>query len=212
MLFIMPTILIFRVQIPRRRQTVTKDPKSDLHHQEHASYVNNLLHDLHDHTQSNAFPISKVAADDNLLLCRSRETLAETLTKHISLQHVASAFDLATFLINRLDLIIRDPGHASQCWRTYSADCRRLQDEKYIANLLHLLRRLQYFLFQILVHKSLKRLDDLHDNWQKQDSRQEGKRLDADWFSEWPSGERPLNTTWPWNIRPSLVVLWVGLV
>lgn len=28
------------------------------------------------------------------------------------------------------------------------------------------------------------------------------------WFTEWPNGQRPLSTTWPWNIRPSLVVLW----
>ncbi|KAL8841501.1 MAG: hypothetical protein Q9170_000884 [Blastenia crenularia] len=34
------------------------------------------------------------------------------------------------------------------------------------------------------------------------------RQPDRDWFSEWPSGRRPLNTTWPWNIRPSLVVLW----
>ena len=156
--------------------------------------------------------MTKVAADDNLLLSHSHETLVETLTEHISIQHVAYAFDLSTFLINRLDPLGSDNGHASQRWSTYNADCRRLKDEKYIANLLHLLRRLQYFLFQILVHRSLKRLDDLHENWRKQDSRQEGKSLDADWFSEWPSGERPLSTTWPWNIRPSLVVLWVSLV
>jgi hypothetical protein len=130
----------------------------------------------------------------------------------MSLQHVAYAFDLSTFLINRLDQISSDNGHASQSWKTHDVDCKRLKDEKYIANLLHLLRRLQYFLFQILVHRSLKRLDDLHDDWKKQDSRQEGKSLDAGWFSEWPSGERPLSTTWPWNIRPSLVVLWVSLV
>ena len=29
-----------------------------------------------------------------------------------------------------------------------------------------------------------------------------------DWFSEWPNGQRPLSTTWPWNIKPSLIVLW----
>jgi hypothetical protein len=195
-----------RVQLPRRRQTVTKDPKADLHHEEHASYVNELLRDLDDHTQPSTLPLTRVAADDSLLFLHSHQT------KHLSLQHAAYAFDLCTFLINRLDLIYSDNGRASQGWTTHNADCKRLKDEKYIANLLYLLRRLQHFLFQTLVHRSLKRLDDLHDDWQKHDSRQEGKALDADWFSEWPSGQRPLSTTWPWNIRPSLVVLWVSLV
>jgi hypothetical protein len=154
--------------------------------------------------------LTKIAANDRLLLDRSQKTLVEALIEHISLPHAAYVFDLSTFLINRLDLISNDNGLACQTWKTYNANCRRLKDEKYIANLLHLLRRLQYFLFQILVRRSLKRLDDLHDDWKKQDSRQEGKSLDADWFSEWPSGERQLNTTWPWNIRPSLVVLWVS--
>jgi hypothetical protein len=26
---------------------------------------------------------------------------------------------------------------------------------------------------------------------------------DCGWFAEWPDARRPLNTTWPWNIRPS---------
>ena len=29
-----------------------------------------------------------------------------------------------------------------------------------------------------------------------------------DWFAEWPNGQRPLSTTWPWNIKPALLVLW----
>ncbi len=29
------------------------------------------------------------------------------------------------------------------------------------------------------------------------------------WFFEWPSGQHPLNTTWPWaDVKPSLMVLW----
>lgn len=198
-----------RVRLPRRRQTITNDPKSDVHNEAHANYINDLLHDLDEHTQSKALPLTKVAANDSLLFGHSHGTLVEALTEHISLQHVAYLFDLSTFLINRLEAIIGDDGDASQKWNTDDADCKRLKDETYIANLLHLLRRLQHLLFQILVHRSLKRLDDAHDDWQKHDSRQDGKSLDYDWFSEWPSGQRPLSTTWPWNIRPSLMVLWV---
>ncbi|TAQ88062.1 hypothetical protein B7494_g3591 [Chlorociboria aeruginascens] len=29
------------------------------------------------------------------------------------------------------------------------------------------------------------------------------------WFFEWPGGQRPLNSTWPWTgVRPSLLVIW----
>lgn len=203
-------ILLCRVALPRRRQSITSDPKSDLNHEAHATYINGLLHDLDNHTHPKSLSLTKVAAHDKLLLSHSRKTLVETLTEHINLQHVAYLFDLSTFLILRLEAISSDEGPASQNWMVYNVECDRLKDEKYIANLLHLLRRLQHFLFKILVHRSLKRLDELHDHWQKHDSRQEGKALDDDWFSEWPSGQRPLSTTWPWNIRPSLVVLWVS--
>ena len=27
-------------------------------------------------------------------------------------------------------------------------------------------------------------------------------------FTEWPGGRRPLNTTWPWDVKPALMVLW----
>jgi hypothetical protein len=32
--------------------------------------------------------------------------------------------------------------------------------------------------------------------------------LRDDYFSEWPGIRKPLGSTWPWNIKPSLVVLW----
>ena len=199
-----------RVSLPRRRQSVTDNPKSDLRHEEHAAYISLLIHDLDHHTKPTALPLTKIAADDNLLFCHGHETLVKTRTERLSLQHVAYVFDLSTFLIHKLEAIWSDNGCASQEWASYNDDCQRLKDEKYVANLLHFLRRLQHFLFQILVHRSIKRLDEVHDDWQKHDSRQEGKALDDDWFSEWPSGQRPLSTTWPWNIRPSLVVLWVS--
>lgn len=29
------------------------------------------------------------------------------------------------------------------------------------------------------------------------------------WFFEWPGGQHPLNSTWPWaDVKPSIVVLW----
>lgn len=197
--------------MPRRRQSITDDPRADVNHREHAKWIADLLRDLDDHTHTKALKLTKVAEHDGVLFSHAQETLIQSYTESLSLQHTAYLFDLATFLISRLEAMFNAGSCAMQAWTSYNADCKRLKDEKYIANMLHLLRRLQCFLFQILIHRSLKRLDEYarhgEENW---DRTQAAKKLDEDWFSEWPSGRRPLSTTWPWNIRPSLVVLWVS--
>ena len=79
-------------------------------------------------------------------------------------------------------------------------------DTKFIANLEHLLRCLR----QIALDSIVRHCNDLveahilhwYDYWQHQ------KRIDEGRFAEWPNGQRPLSTTWPWNIKPSLLVLW----
>ncbi|KAF2276355.1 uncharacterized protein EI97DRAFT_433196 [Westerdykella ornata] len=73
-------------------------------------------------------------------------------------------------------------------------------DETCMANYQHLLLRLQTQLLKALTRKSAaaSSLTDL-DKTQR-------KRLN--WFSEFPDGQRPLSTTWPWSIKPSLAVLW----
>ena len=35
-----------------------------------------------------------------------------------------------------------------------------------------------------------------------------GQKTNQDWFSEYARNHRPLSTTWPWSIRPSLAVIW----
>ncbi len=112
-------------------------------------------------------------------------------------------FDSSTFLIGRLEAL---QGDKVKTWAETETDCKRLKQESYVANLLHLLRRLQYRLFQLLVHRSITYLDEFALHWQTYWQQQ--KKLGQDWFTEWPSGRRPLSTTWPWNIRPSLVILW----
>lgn len=41
--------------------------------------------------------------------------------------------------------------------------------------------------------------------WPQQHHRQ---RTAQGWFSEYVRNQRPLSTTWPWSIRPSLAVIW----
>lgn len=73
-------------------------------------------------------------------------------------------------------------------------------DEVFIANYEHLLLRLQSQLVERLTRKAVEALilNDLNKTQRKL----------LDWFSEFPDSQRPLSTTWPWSIRPSLAVLW----
>jgi hypothetical protein len=167
--------------------------------------IERLLDDLDEHTHHRSSSLIKIAADDKLFLNHSSEQLVETLAHTVSLPHAAYLFDLSSLLIERLDSL------QGQCGRSPSHSLseeayKQLQDEKFVANLVHLLRRLQYMLFEILVHRSLWQITEIVLYWQEY--RRQQNKLDDGWFAEWPSGERPLSTTFPWNIRPSLVVLW----
>jgi hypothetical protein len=73
-------------------------------------------------------------------------------------------------------------------------------DELFIANYEHLLMQLQTQLMQALADKVVELL--LENNL---DKRQRKLLL---WFTEFPDNRRPLSTTWPWSIKPSLAVLW----
>lgn len=118
------------------------------------------------------------------------------------LRHI---LDLTTLLLGRLEA---SPGnHTTDHRKINPSDCDYLKCEKFIANLEHLLRCLQQAIVEALIHNTLKLIDaDIlhrHPNWQQRLGDREG------WFAEWPNGQPPLNTTWPWNdVKPSLVVLW----
>lgn len=75
-----------------------------------------------------------------------------------------------------------------------------------MANLEHLLRCLKQIALDAIIRYYLTIVEahilHWHHYWQYQ------KRIDEGWFAEWPNGQRPLSTTWPWNVKPSLLVLW----
>ena len=78
--------------------------------------------------------------------------------------------------------------------------------DKLIADLQHILWSLQQSSLEAVIryYLDLVEADVLHWStyWQY------SKRIDEEWFAEWPNSHRPLSTTWPWNIKPSLLVLW----
>ena len=75
-------------------------------------------------------------------------------------------------------------------------------DETFVANYEYLLLRLQTELVNALARKVLEEL--LHPNG-GYDKKQQ-KLLS--WFTEFAEKPRPLSTSFPWTIKPSLAVLW----
>jgi hypothetical protein len=73
-------------------------------------------------------------------------------------------------------------------------------DESFIANYEHLLLRLRAELAEALARKTLEEL--LRGGYDKRQ-----RKLLA-WFSEFAEKPRPLSTSFPWTIKPSLAVLW----
>jgi len=84
---------------------------------------------------------------------------------------------------------------------------RFLDDLLFLANLESIILQLQAsLLYQLFfVHGRDLLIEDINRIYEEQKRR--GRKC-KDWFFVYPSGKRPLSTTWPWNIRPSLVVLW----
>ena len=79
--------------------------------------------------------------------------------------------------------------------------------DKLTAHCQHLLRSLQTVaLDAIIVHRYLDPAETPTPHWHFR--WQNSKPLGEGWFAEWPNSHRPLSTTWPWNIKPSLLVLW----
>ena len=116
------------------------------------------------------------------------------------LRHIV---DLTTLLLYKLEIRQQSlPHHRLGKERT----CPDLKCEKFIANLQHLLRHLQQLAFEALIRHTLNSLtletQYLRQLWQRHTCTKDS------WSAEWPNGQPPLNTTWPWNVRPSLVVLW----
>ena len=132
----------------------------------------------------------EAAENDELFLKQDAQKIAKA-NNRVGLCYV---FDVTTLLLNRLQ-------HCSNGnWPT-QGKC-----PKAVANLEHLLRCLQQAAYVALITDMLRAIEaDLacwHQYWQQ------SRASFHAWFSEWPNSQRPLNTTWPWNVRPSLVVLW----
>lgn len=154
-----------------------------------------LLRDLDFHTQFGGKSIRKIAAQDEQFLKYDAEQTVRTS----STGTLNQILDSATLVLDWLQ------GRQFSIHRKNSNEvCEKLKCEKFFANLEHLIRCLRHAVIEALLHQEALRLLQI----QFWDQNLQQQREIEGWFAEWPNGQPPLNTTWPWNVKPSLVVLW----
>lgn len=154
------------------------------------------------HVQQGDFTLRLIAAQDRLFL--QHELYLIGFNK--SVNELEDVLRLTSALLDRL----QDPSGSYVVRRSSGLAEDSLSGEltcdKFAANLQHLLRSLQQIALEAIIRHYLNVIEAnlLHGHLHWQHS----KRLGEGWFAEWPNGHRPLSTTWPWNIKPSLLVLW----
>lgn len=155
-----------------------------------------LLYDLDSHTQSSGQSIRTTAAHDEQFLKYDAEQTARTSSTATLSQILAST----KLVLDYLQL----QGRQSSINRKNSNEvCDKLKCQKFLANLEHLIRCLRHAVIEALLQEALRLLEiQFWDQYLRQQREIEGC------FAEWPNSQPPLNTTWPWNVKPSLVVLW----
>ena len=164
--------------------------------------ISSLITELDSLAQPGSLPLCTVAKDDSLFLHYDSH-YAGLISSADKLQ---SVLDLTLMLLGRLreqsgnnDVHQSDGAHdVSTCG---GSDC-----DKYTANIMHILRCLKQAALDAINRLYFNIVEahilHWHDFWQQR------RHLDEGWFAEWPNGQRPLSTTWPWNVKPSLLVLW----
>ena len=111
--------------------------------------------------------------------------------------------DLTTALLRRMKclrrtlLVVGEVSHLS-----FGLTLDDIVSDRFYANLEHLLRCLQQIAWDTILGLSLSL--SLHDLFRWTNHQQ----IANAWFAEWPNGLHPLNTTWPWNVKTALLVLW----
>ena len=80
-----------------------------------------------------------------------------------------------------------------------------VDNETFFANLVHLIMSIRKAAMDAIVRSLLEAIQISLLRWYQFWFH---KHSIDDWFAEWPNGQRPLSTTWPWNIKPALLVLW----
>jgi hypothetical protein len=139
--------------------------------------------------------LSAAAGNDTLFLKHDNALILEGFSLNQTIQLLVTVQEaLGTFCACRSQ-------YGDEWLMVQGLACGLDMDDLFIANYEHLLLRLQAELVQLLTRKALEELlRGGHDKRQR--------KLLAAWFSEFAEKPRPLSTSFPWSIKPSLAVLW----
>lgn len=160
--------------------------------------------DSHIHSKSEVVSLRTVAAQDQVFLQHNFDFIAAKK----DIRSLRCLFDLSTVLLHKIQDPFLSCAREATAKDVFSPDplCEDLKCETFVANLEHLLQCLQQIALNAILQHYLELVEShilhWHQYWQHQ------KRALHEWFNEWPNGQRPLSTTWPWNVKPSLLVLW----
>lgn len=161
-----------------------------------------MLTELDQHVSDDEFKTRTVAEHDELFLTYN----VKGVTRSKGIDELRHIYDLTSILLAKLPSFLLCIVKGSRPLKSPTSASGDQDREKAIANLAHILRCLQQAALGALIFHGLRSLEEdlqqWHQHWLWE------RQLDLGWFFEWPNGRRPLSTTWPWNIKPSLVVLW----
>lgn len=132
-----------------------------------------------------------VAEGDNRFLHQPELPVSD----HLTYTQAAQKIQLINSALDILDILRED-----------SVGGQSNLSEKVCANLEHLLLRIRECLVQTFVRKAWTEVSESPE-WQHYWRRQ--LKFGGDkWCAEFSNNHRPVSTTWPWSIKPSLAVLW----
>ena len=174
-----------------------------------------LLRNLEAHARVGRKKLSAVASQNALFLkCDVRRFII-----NLPVERFGCIIDLTTLIIDRLQPVTRPCTNDEPCSSSYSHGEMGYRNETWIANLLHLLLCLRALAYELLIKMRMKLLMPTIKDWylewdqeqvshQNEWQQQKIANRNQMWFAEWPGRRPPLNTTWPWLVKPSLMVLW----
>ncbi|KAF2797378.1 hypothetical protein K505DRAFT_322637 [Melanomma pulvis-pyrius CBS 109.77] len=156
--------------------------------------VQHMLRSLDGNIKSPNKALSAIAADDKLFLKQNASSHLEACSLNETIQSLLLVHDA-------INVLYAARSKYEDGWLIAQGHDIGLNiDEVFIANYEHLLLCLQAQLIDILTRKVVEAIIENRGNKQN--------RKLLNWFTEFPDNQHPLNTTWPWSIKPSLAVLW----
>jgi len=161
-----------------------------------------LLQDLDSHALVSDFSLSEIASQDRLFLSHSLHFLSVN-RKTSDLRYLLNITTSLLAGVQSLSISVREN---ITDYVSSNFACDDFKCEKFLANLEHLLLCLQNIALEAIIHHYVDLFEAQFLRWYQY--WQHKQRAIDDWFAEWPNGQPPLNTTWPWNVKPCLLVLW----